>query len=473
MKRILIVGAGWAGLSAAVQATKLGAKVTLIEAKKELGGRARSVELGGYTLDNGQHIMIGAYQATQSLMSTVGLQPNTKLLRYPLSLRNFLNQGFELQGSPRLSQSLKFLYSTLECSIWGVADKYALLRFALKWRLKGFLCSPQSTVSDICSGLTPNVIDSFITPLCLSAFNSPIELTSGQVFLKVLRDAMFSGPGSSDFLIPRCDLGALFPRACESWLLDQGCTILKGRRVDSLIGLENGRGQTQLVNEANAANAANIWTHLEDGGDLSVDAIVVACDSTNAARLLRPINPQWAKLTEQIEHTQISTVYLRCKDPSFKGLHKPLVMLSSDAASPSAQIKAPAQFAFDTEFLFNSLNQSDASPLSTQPQDRRGLLSFVCSYARLTNEQISAGVLEQARNELGLTEVEHIGTITERRAAFCYSPNLTRPSNHVAGRIWACGDYVEGPYPSTLEGAVLSGIGVIKNVAHALETHSI
>ena len=471
MKKILIVGAGWAGLSAAVEATKLGAKVTLIEAKNELGGRARTVELGGHTLDNGQHIMIGAYQATQSLMSTVGIQPDTHLLRYPLSLKNFLSQGFELQGSHRLSQSLKFLYSTLECSIWGVADKYALLLFALKWRLKGFLCSPQSTVQDICSGLTPNVIDSFITPLCLSAFNSPIELTSGQVFLKVLNDAMFSGPGSSDFLIPRCDLGALFPRACESWLLEQGCTILKGRRVDSLMGLETTQGK--LVKASNTSNTSNTPTPLNTAADLSADAIVVACDSTNAARLLLPVNPQWAKLTEQIEHTQISTVYLRCKDPSFKGLSKPVVMLSSDAASPYAQIKAPAQFAFDTDFLLNPLHQSDASPLATQTQDRRGLLSFVCSYARLSNEQISAGVLEQARNELGLSELEHIGTITERRAAFCCHPNLTRPPNHVAGRVWACGDYVEGPYPSTLEGAVLSGIGVIKNVAHALETHSI
>ena len=76
--RVAIVGAGWAGLSCAIEATQRGHSVTLYEAARHLGGRARAVPLSGATgdlppLDNGQHILIGAYHDTLAILQTVGL----------------------------------------------------------------------------------------------------------------------------------------------------------------------------------------------------------------------------------------------------------------------------------------------------------------------------------------------------------------------------------------------------------------
>jgi predicted NAD/FAD-binding protein len=69
-RRVAVVGAGWAGLAAAVQASADGQSVTLFEMAAQPGGRARSLAVGadGSRLDNGQHILIGAYTATLALI---------------------------------------------------------------------------------------------------------------------------------------------------------------------------------------------------------------------------------------------------------------------------------------------------------------------------------------------------------------------------------------------------------------------
>jgi len=445
LKKVLIIGGGWAGLSAAVQAIKSGAKVTLIEAKNELGGRARSVNLRGHTVDNGQHILIGAYRATLGLMSEVGLTPQTLLHRCRLSLLNNQSQGFELTGPHWLPLFFQFLLATLKCQNWTLVDKWSLLQVSAQWFLQGFKCSATSSVTEISEGASSLVMSTFITPLCLSALNTPPESTSGQIFLRVLKDAMLSGAGSSDFLIPRCTLGELFPQACERWLIQRGCVILKGKRLE------------QLPTVATPIEQAFSSDPLE-----APDAIIIACDATNAARLTSQLNPSWATSAQSLEHTQIATTYIKCNDPTFKGLKRALTMLRSDSDS-SGQIRAPAQFVFDRRLLFTD------NPGQSQENINKTLLAFVSSYATLTNDQISLAVMDQASKELGLQSLELLGTITERRATFFAKPGVVRPTYQVANGVWACGDYVQGPYPSTIEGAVLSGIQVFEKVIQSFQ----
>ena len=80
-KSLAVVGAGWAGLAAAVRATQNGFAVRLLEAAPQLGGRARRVVHQGLALDNGQHILIGAYRDTLQLLHTVGVDTEATLLR--------------------------------------------------------------------------------------------------------------------------------------------------------------------------------------------------------------------------------------------------------------------------------------------------------------------------------------------------------------------------------------------------------
>ena len=84
---VAIIGAGWAGCAAGVELSRLGAKVTVYEAARVPGGRARRVEHQAQLLDNGQHILLGAYRDTLKLMQAVGLHPEQCLLRLPLQMR--------------------------------------------------------------------------------------------------------------------------------------------------------------------------------------------------------------------------------------------------------------------------------------------------------------------------------------------------------------------------------------------------
>ena len=76
---------------------------------------------------------------------------------------------------------------------------------------------------------------------------------------------------------------------------------------------------------------------------------------------------------------------------------------------------------------------------------------------------LQASVLAQARAQLGLV-LQPVKTVIEKRATFACTPGLQRPGHRIAPGLLACGDYTEGPYPATLEGAVRSGI----RVAHAM-----
>ena len=95
-----MIGGGWAGLAAAVRATEAGHQVTLYEMSHHWGGRARSVDVEGLTLDNGQHILIGAYTRTLALMTTVGADAAGGLHRRPLELRYPDGRGLRMPAGP-------------------------------------------------------------------------------------------------------------------------------------------------------------------------------------------------------------------------------------------------------------------------------------------------------------------------------------------------------------------------------------
>ncbi|MEP6657564.1 MAG: NAD(P)-binding protein, partial [Betaproteobacteria bacterium] len=89
--RVAVIGGGWAGCAAAVALTDAGVQVALYEQARELGGRARRVMLEGNALDNGQHLLIGAYRETFGLLARVHGAQNARSLthRLPLTLRPF------------------------------------------------------------------------------------------------------------------------------------------------------------------------------------------------------------------------------------------------------------------------------------------------------------------------------------------------------------------------------------------------
>ena len=85
-QHVAVIGGGVAGLAAAAELTRLNIKVTLFEASQYLGGRARGLDYKGVRLDNGQHILLGAYHETLRLLTLANVKESDVLHRLPLQL---------------------------------------------------------------------------------------------------------------------------------------------------------------------------------------------------------------------------------------------------------------------------------------------------------------------------------------------------------------------------------------------------
>jgi hydroxysqualene dehydroxylase len=426
-KSVAVVGAGWAGLAAAVRAVEAGYSVTVFEMAPRAGGRARSFEHDGVVLDNGQHILIGAYTQTLALMRTVGADPDRLLLRRPLALKDAQGRGLEL---PPGAAAPAFVRGVIALRDWPLGERLALLRSALVWRLRGFRAPPAQTVADLVRTLPERARTGLIEPLCVAALNTPAEQASAQVFLRVLRDALFSGPGAADLLLPRAPLSQLLPQPVERWLVERGVAWHVSTRVQSLEPAAGGRWQL-------------------DGREF--DAVLLACPAGEAARLVQTVAPTWSQTAAAITHEPIVTVVLQSR-----GTRLPAPMVTLPAST-----HAPAQFAFD---------------LGAFDVQRDGLFALVASGARAWVERgleaTAKASLEQALQCFAPAtwreQPRVLHTVAERRATLVCSPGLLRPSTHVSKGLVAAGDYVAGPYPSTIEGAVRSA----QTAVAALTSHS-
>ena len=306
---------------------------------------------------------------------------------------------------------------------WNWRDKFSLLHAATRWQLRGFSCAPEVTVADLCASLNRRLKDEFIEPLCVSALNTPARTASGAVFLRVVKDAMFGPLGGSNLMLPRVDLGSLFPDPAARWLMQRGHRVLAGQRVKSLRWDRTGSARAGWSIDGEPFDRAVLATPATEAARLAFAASVDAPEEL--ARDLRT----WAASADALHHQAITTVYAMSR----AGLPRPMTALR-------ASVDHPAQFVFDRGQL--------GGPA--------GLLAFVISASMGERQALQDRVVAQALIQLGLV-IEPFQTLTEKRATFSCTPALQRPPASVARALAACGDYVDGPYPATLEGAVRSG----------------
>ncbi|MCE4553297.1 hydroxysqualene dehydroxylase HpnE [Pelomonas cellulosilytica] len=405
-----VVGGGWAGIAAAVGLADAGHDVTVFEMAPQLGGRARSVA-GEPDYDNGQHILIGAYRDSLALMRRLGVDPDAVLKRLPLALPYPDEPGLCLPPGPPL---VAFARGVLAHRSWPLSARLGLLIAAGGWLARGFRCDARLSVAELCTGLPAAVRRDLVEPLCVAALNTPAPQASARVFLRVLKDALFSGAGSADLLLPRRPLSELLAAPATTWL---GERLRTGHRVQRL--------------EAG-------WR--VDGE--AFDAVVLASTSVEAARLTAAVAPAWSATAQALAFQPIVTIYL----------HSPGSALPSPMVALREGPQAPAQFVFDH-------GQLGGAP---------GRFAFVVSGAAPWVERggCAEAVLAQALREFRWSAPPIIDrTLTEKRATFACTPGLARPVAHIAPGLWAAGDYVDGPYPATLEGAVRAGLAAAQGAA--------
>ena len=416
-RRVAIIGAGWAGLAAAVTLVEHGAPVAVFEASRYLGGRARRVTVEGLELDNGQHILVGAYAETLRLVRAVGVDPARAFLRLPLELRTA--SGFRLRAA-RLPPPLHLLVGLLRAEGIGFGDRIATARLVAAHRRRGYrLARDESVQAWLQRHRQPDTVrDALWKPLCTAALNTPVVRASAQVFLNVLRDTIEGDRGASDLLLPRIDLSALFPEPAARLVESRGGVVRLGVAA------------RRLEREPQGFRL--------DGGKERFSHVIVACAPQHAGPLLATLSglEPLANRLGRIEYEPIHTSYLQY--PERVALPFPMLGFQGGLA----------QWAFDRGSL----------------SGQRGLIACVLSGAgmheSLAQHELAAALHTELAGALpGLPAPRWTRVIAERRATFSCRVGIDRPANATPiPNLLLAGDYTASDYPATLEAAVRSGV---------------
>ncbi|MDP2785434.1 MAG: hydroxysqualene dehydroxylase HpnE, partial [Sulfurimicrobium sp.] len=293
LMRVAIIGGGYAGLAAAVSLARQNIPVTLFEAGKSLGGRARGVAYRGVSMDNGQHILLGAYRETLRLMTLTGVRDDA-VLRLPLALSI---PGHFVLKTPALPAPLHLVMGLLLAQGLPLGERLAAIRFAVALRLRKFrLAHDMSVASLLALHRQDGKIGRLLwEPLCLAALNTPIQQASAQVFLNVLRDSFSHARSDSDVVLPRTDLSALFPLAAGEFIQQHGGKAMTGSRVRSI--------------EQEGGNFTLGW----EGATENFSHVICATAPQHALALLSSL-PEMApviKMLNDFDYQPIATIYLQ------------------------------------------------------------------------------------------------------------------------------------------------------------------
>jgi len=416
LRRVAIVGAGWAGLAAAVTLAERGVPVTVFEASRSLGGRARRVSVDGVDLDNGQHVLIGAYRECLRLMRLVGADPEQLLVRLPLELR--YADGFHLRA-PRLPYPINLGAALVRATGLPISEGASAVGFMASLRLRKFKVDPDRPVAKFLDehGQSGALRTHLWEPLCVSALNTPVASASAQVFANVLRDGLTGRREASDFLIARSDLGRVFPEPAADYVKARSGAIRLGEPVRRMARIPGGF----RVNDT-----------------LEFSSVVIACAPQHAAQLLVQL-PELADSLSRINsfsYEPIVTCYLQY--PESVSLPSPMLGFTEGIL----------QWVFDRGRIGGT----------------GGLLTAVISasgeHEALSRESLVDRIQTELRAVLGPQAKPHWSrVITEKRATFSCVPGLERPegTTPLPGLLLA-GDYVAADYPGTLEASVRSGV---------------
>lgn len=425
--RIAIIGGGWAGMAAAVTLSGAGRAVTVFESARVLGGRARRVDLGERKLDNGQHILLGAYAQTLSLVSTVhGKRAERELFdRRRLHLEE---PGVFRLKTPPLPAPWHLAAALLTTRGLSRRERLSTLAFVRRLKRGRYRCSAQLTVAALLADQPEPAVKLLWEPLCLAALNTAIDTASAQMFLNVLRVAFAAHARDSEMLIPRVDLTALFPAPAAAYVEARAGEIRTASVVSAISADADG------VDVATTAREERFDAALIAVGPHQLEHLLGSTAGDAASAALASV--------AAFAYEPIYTTYLHYPRPL--GTLLPMLKLHGD----------PGQWLFDR-------GQLGGAP---------GLAAVVISTdmpaARVEHAVLTQAIDAQLRRLIpDLPPPTWAQTIAERRATYACVAGLARPApGALRPRLYLAGDYTDAAFPATLEAATRSGVAAARQL---------
>ena len=417
---VAVIGAGYAGMAAATELADRHVPLTVFESSRTLGGRARRVEVRGLPLDNGQHLLVGAYGELLRLMQRVGADPARLLLRRPLAL---VYPGQMSLRVPHLPAPLHLAAGLIGARGIPLAECLAAMRFMRQMKARDFRLDADASVDSLMrTHAQPEGVRRFLwEPLCVSALNTPTREASAQVFLNVLRDSLAGERAASDLLFPRVDLSELFPEPAERRVRAKGGTVLRGTAIHGIRWQPYGFRLTG------------------DPSDRTYTHVIAAVAPYHLARLAAGL-PRLAATLErvsQLDYEPILTAYLGYAEP----VRLPETMIGLDGT---------AHFVFARgERLLAAVASASGAHLA------------------LPRPELVARIHREIENAIGPRPAPQWSqVIVERRATFACRAGVARPTTETPlANFLLAGDYVASDYPATLEAAVRSGVAAARRIS--------
>lgn len=422
---VVIVGAGFAGLSAAARLTGRGARVLVLEARSRLGGRATAFtdRETGELVDNGQHVLAGCYTDTLSFLAEVGAMENVHVQRQ-LSLTMIDRDGRPSRlVCPALPSPLHLLGGVLEWDALGWRDRLSILRMhgPLHRRPKA-----DETVDAwlVRNGQTPRLREMLWEPLALAALNQATAEATAAPFARVLDEMFGPDPQAAAIILPAKPLHQMYAEPARAFIERGGGCVRTGAPAFVAVG---SAGATVEAGDdrwtPKAIVSAVPWFALENlfVGDRSPLHQILKCANAMASSPIVTVNLWFDRVVMP-------------GDEAFVGL-------------PGRDM----QWVFDKRLVFGgsashlSLVSSGASPLVAK-----------------TNAELVAAALRELSEALPKVRAASLvrsTVIREPRATFSLAPGQPRrpgPRTTVPG-LFLAGDWIDTGLPATIESAVRSG----------------
>jgi squalene-associated FAD-dependent desaturase len=425
---VLVFGGGLAGLAAATALAPRGFRVTVLEARNRLGGRAGSFTdaATGQLVDACQHVSMGCCTNLAHFFRTVG---TARFLR-PQPCLYFMTPDRRVSRlrADRFPAPLHLARSFLAAHYLSAGDK-----LRIGWALHHLRRDPGAEDPPFVEwlhrhGQTPRAVERFWGVVLTSALNETPERVGLRYARKVFVDGFLGHPRGFEVEVPAVPLGRLYGDELHDWLRRHGVTVRLNCGVASLVCLD-GRVEHALLRAG------------EGAAELRADWYVAAVPFQRLLDLLPAdvieVHPSFRDL-RRLETSPITSVHLWLDQPVTPLPHAVL-------------IDCLGQWVF---------NRGETAPGEYHLQV---VVSAARQFRGLGHEKVRRQILEELTRlfpAMRTAVVRRCRVVTEHAATFSAVPGVDRWRPGQAsplGNLLLAGDWTDTGWPATMEGAVRSG----------------
>lgn len=406
---LYVIGAGMAGLSAAVAGVQAGFRVSVHDSARQAGGRCRSFHDNGLDrlLDNGTHLMLSSNHAVRGLARLTG---GDRHLSLAPALFPFMSMQDGAQWNLRPNAGrLPWWVAVAGRRVPGsrIRDYLGLL---------SLMRAPHDQTVTACLGANP-LFRPLFEPLCEAILNTEPDLASAQLLGAVLRETLARGGAASQPLLATNGLSAALVDPTLGWLQRHEVPVHLGDGLESLT-VSDGRVDALQFHGATIPLGPQ-------------DSVVLAVPPWAAARFLPSAMPR-----------------LTCRP--IVNVH---FLMTRQSPPMMGLIGGTAQWMFRRGDIL-SVTISAAAHLVDEP-----------------SAAIAARVWYDVARALNFGPGDSLPpwrVIKEKRATLAHTPaqEALRPGARTAFRnLWLAGDWTATGIPCTIEGAVRSGQMAVQQAA--------